>query len=138
MWWPKLEEEISLILKSNDKVAKKERRSERDILEELLELTRMNSSRSARPRMSERAVMELIESLDELQFVLSHEEEKMGMRILERLERPLRHLCMEAGVPELFERYRIGNRKNPRSLGERLNERTSETIAPKDLVEVGR
>jgi hypothetical protein len=45
MWWPKLEEEIAAILKSSDKVVKKERRSERDILEELLELTRMSSLR---------------------------------------------------------------------------------------------
>jgi hypothetical protein len=107
MWWPKLEKEITEILKSNSNVTKKERRSERDILEELLELTRMNSSRIGRPRLAEHAVVELIESMEELKFFLRHENEEIGMRILDRLDRPLRHLCMEVGMPELYERFRI-------------------------------
>jgi hypothetical protein len=44
MWWPKLESEINKILESSDQVVKKELRSERDILEELLELARSSSS----------------------------------------------------------------------------------------------
>ena len=40
MWWPKLEDEIKKILESSDQTVKKELRSERDILEELLELAR--------------------------------------------------------------------------------------------------
>lgn len=138
MWWPKLEEEITAILKSSDTVTKKERRSERDILEELLELTRMNSSRSVRPRISERAVVELVESLDELQFVLSHENEKIGMRILERLDRPLRHICMEAGVPELYEHFRLGMRGRPRSIMDAARENVAEPVVPADRPEAGR
>jgi hypothetical protein len=138
MWWPKLEEEIAAILKSSDKVVKKERRSERDILEELLELTRMSSSRAARPRILERAVVELVESLDELQFVLSHENEKIGIRILERLDRPLRHICMEAGLPELNERFRFGVRGRQRSLMDSVREKVAETIVPADRPEAGR
>lgn len=138
MWWPKLEEEIAEILKSSDKVAKKERRSERDILEELLELTRMNSSRSARPRISERAVVELVEFLDELQFVLSHENEMIGMRVLERLDRPLRHICMEAGLPALYERFRLGMRSRPRSLMDAAHEQVAEPVVPADRSEASR
>jgi hypothetical protein len=138
MWWPKLEEEIAAILKSSDKVVKKERRSERDILEELLELTRMSSSRAARPRILERAVVELVDSLDELQFVLSHENEKIGIRILERLDRPLRHICMEAGLPEQYERFRFGVRGRPRSLMDSAREKVAETIVPADRPEAGR
>jgi lambda repressor-like predicted transcriptional regulator len=115
MWWPKLEEEVANILKTSDKAAKKERRTERDILEELLELARMNSHRSMRPRLSERAVIELVESLDELQFVLIHEKEEIGLRILKRLDRPLRHLCMEAGMPDLYERFRRQLLRRPRT-----------------------
>lgn len=106
MWWPKLEEEVSAILKSSDNVAKKERRSDRDILEELLELSRLNATRPGRPRMSERAIMELVESLEELQYILRTENEEIALRVLKRLDRPLRHLCMEAGVPEAYERFR--------------------------------
>ncbi len=133
MWWPKLDEEISAILKSSDKVAKKERRSERDILEELLELTRMNSSRSMRPGLSERAVVELVESLDELQFILRHENEEIGMRILKRIDRPLRHICHEAGVPELYERFRFRMRDRPHSLSEFARDLLGEPCDESDL-----
>jgi TIR domain len=44
MWWPKLEDEITKIIQSSDQVAKEELRTDRDILKELLELARMNSS----------------------------------------------------------------------------------------------
>jgi TIR domain len=136
MWWPKLEAEITSILKSSDKVEKKERRSERDILEELLELTRMNSSRSVQPRISERAVMDLVDSLDELQFIFKNESDKFGMLILDRLDRPLRHLCEEAGIPEIYERFRIGNRRVPRppSIEHKLlREAVERRINAKDL-----
>lgn len=106
MWWPKLEEEITSILKSSDKGAKKERRSERDILEELLDLTRMNASRTSRPRIAERAVVELVDALDELRYILRHENEDIALRILKRLDRPLHHICLESGVPEAYERFR--------------------------------
>ena len=107
MWWPKLEEEVNAILKAGDKGTKKERRSDRDILEELIELTRMNASRSMRQRLPERAVMDLMESLEELHFILLHENEEIGLRLLKRLDRPLRHICMEAGMPEMYERFRM-------------------------------
>jgi len=42
MWWPRLEAQVNEILKTHDKGAKRERRPERDILEEILNLTRMN------------------------------------------------------------------------------------------------
>lgn len=106
MWWPKLEENVSAILKGVDKTTKKERRSERDILEELLELTRMNASRNVRPRIAERAVVELMEALDELQYILRHENEEIGLRVLKRLDRPLRHICMESGASEAYEKFR--------------------------------
>jgi TIR domain len=112
MWWPKLEEDISRILKSKDKGTKKELRTERDILEELLELTRMSSTRLNRPRISQHAVTELLDSVEELRFILSHENEKLGLRVLERLDRPLRHICMESGTTEAYEMFR-----------KRLNER---------------
>lgn len=138
MWWPKLEEEIAAILKSSDKVAKKERRSERDILEELLELTRMNSSRAARPRITERALIELVDSLDELLFVLIHEHEKIGMRILERLDRPLRHICMEAGFPELHERFRIGVLRRQRSFMDDASDIVADPVVPTDRPQASR
>ncbi len=109
MWWPRLEAQVTEIISSHDKGGRKERRSERDILEEVLELTRMSVSRQERsPRFSERAFVDLMETLDELVFMLMRRgPDDMGMHLMERLDRPLRHLSMEAGMPELYDRHRM-------------------------------
>jgi hypothetical protein len=43
MWWPKLKEQVTVILRSHDNGIKKEKRTDRDILEELLDLARTNN-----------------------------------------------------------------------------------------------
>lgn len=111
MWWPKLEEQVAEILKSHDDGVKEAKRTERDMLEELLELARLNASRSPRGRFSPSALMELMESVEELSFIIRNESGEKGLRLLHRIERPLRHLCMEAGMPELFERGMFGMRQ---------------------------
>lgn len=45
MWWPKLEEKISEIIGTHDKVGAKKHRTDRDIIEEILHLVRMNSNK---------------------------------------------------------------------------------------------
>lgn len=132
MWWPKLEEQVATILKSHNKGAKKEKRSDRDILEELLELTRLSTTRPPRPsRISPRAVMELVESLDELGFILARQPDDIGIRILHRIERPIRHLCIEAGMPEAYERFRmLRGRREP--LEPELEKRITEADDPPD------
>jgi len=126
MWWPKLEEEVAVILKTSGKVGKKEIRSDRDILEELLELTRMSTTRPPRSRISERAILDLVESLEELQYILRTENEEIALRILKRLDRPLRHLCMEASIPEAYERFRHRVFDRPRSIMDIARERTED------------
>lgn len=112
MWWPKLEEQVQEILRSHQG-GTTERRSERDMIEEVLELTRMNASRQSKSRaISERAVAELIETLDELMFLYERRgPSDMTMHLAHRLERPLRHLCAEAGIPEMYERFRLHTRE---------------------------
>ncbi len=106
MWWPRLEKQVTEILKTHDKGAKKERRPERDILQEILQLSRMNAERAHRPpRLSSRAVVDLVENLTELVFFAAHENNDMASSIMERMERPIRLLCMEAGIPEVHERF---------------------------------
>jgi hypothetical protein len=109
MWWPKLQTQVQDILRNHDKGAKKERRPDRDILEELLELSRMNAVRNGpNPRMSERAMVELLETLDEMLFMLGHRApDDMGLHLMRQLDRPLRHLCMEVGIPEMYERHKM-------------------------------
>ena len=111
MWWPKLEEEIQEIIKSHGKESKKEKRTDRDILEELLDLSRLNASKPMRgAKFSTHAIIDLVESLEELNFILLHEYGELGMQILSRIDRPIRHLCMEAGVPEVYDKFRMRSR----------------------------
>ncbi len=112
MWWPRLESQIVEIIKTHGKGDKHARRSERDILEEVLELTRMSASRQSRPRFSEKALMDLIETLDEMIFMQAHRGSgDMTMHLMHRIDRPLRHLCNEGGFPDIYDRHRITLRK---------------------------
>ncbi|MCH8052320.1 MAG: hypothetical protein IIC86_09925, partial [Chloroflexi bacterium] len=53
-WWPDLEQQVSEILDSHKEDDPEARRSARDILEEVLELTRIGAKRSAQsPRLSD-------------------------------------------------------------------------------------
>jgi hypothetical protein len=108
MWWPKLETQVEEILKSHDKGVKRERRPERDILEEILELTRMNAERAHRSsRNSPRALMDLIETLTSLIYFNFRENGDASLSIMERIDRPIKYLCMEAGMQEEYEIFRM-------------------------------
>ncbi|MBE2889639.1 toll/interleukin-1 receptor domain-containing protein [Geobacter anodireducens] len=107
MWWPKLDEQIADILANDGESKEEEKRSDRDILEEILELNRMNSTRNAHStHVSRRAVGEILEFLEEMAFVIDHEHGDLGFSLHKRLERPMRHLCMAADAPDLFDRFR--------------------------------
>lgn len=106
MWWPKLETQVKEIIENHSKGTKTARRSERDILEELLELTRLNSSRISR-RIPPRPVMELMDGIEELQLLFAKDNSDMARRILSRIDRPLKLICAEAGIPEVYERTRL-------------------------------
>jgi len=106
MWWPKLKDSVDTILKSSVNHTKKERRTERDILEELLELARINAARSPRLKISGGVLFELVGALEELQFIFRHGNEEIALRVLQRLDRPLRDICYESGVPEAYRLFR--------------------------------
>lgn len=113
MWWPKLQQEVASILQSHKKDGDVERRSERDILEEVLELTRLNAMRSSKTtRFGERALTELLEVLDELTFVIARRgPDEISAHLLQRVDRPLRHLCREAGVMQYYQKHRERTRE---------------------------
>jgi hypothetical protein len=132
MWWPQLETKVTHILKSHEKGAKKEKRSDRDILEELLELTRLNAKQPLRPhRISRSALIELVEAVYELSALTLHERSDLGQMISHRIERPLQHLCMEAGAPEIFERMRLLSHRRQNQ------ERDGPTYSADDSVVIG-
>lgn len=103
-WWPDLEKKVSEILDSHKETPRENRRSDRDIWEEILNLTRISASRISRPDISKQVIADLMESLGELSFLQS--ETAKGI-LLRRIEEPLRNICQELGIPELYERYRM-------------------------------
>ena len=112
MWWPKLESKINEILKSHVVENESNLRSEREILEEVLELTRINSKRLPRRNdVSPRTILNLFETIQEMQYrMMKYSNGGESMMFMEKLSRPLKDLCMELESPELFERYMISNK----------------------------
>ncbi|MBN1270586.1 MAG: toll/interleukin-1 receptor domain-containing protein [Kiritimatiellae bacterium] len=132
MWWPKLEAKVQEILGSHDRHGEGERRSERDMLEEVLELTRMNASRQSRPpRVNERAIIELVETLDEMMFMAGRRgPDDLSYHLMRRLDRPLRQICVEVGMREVYDRHRMRMRTvlAPMEDRERLSEVDNEKV----------
>jgi len=106
MWWPKLETKVNDILKSQVVSTTNNVRSEREILEVVLELTRINSKRMPRRgEISRGTILRLIETLQEMQIRMMKYGGKESIMILEEMSRPIRDLCMELDAPELYERF---------------------------------
>lgn len=111
MWWPKLDENVKKILASAQNGTIDERRSDRDILEELLQLSRMKSSNVVhRSQHSRQAIVELVDNLSELQMMFRHSEGKLVYSIYKRLQSPIQRLCIESNIPDVYERFMITQR----------------------------
>jgi hypothetical protein len=61
-------------------------------------------------------LIEFVESVEELFLIASKDNPEFAGHIFRRLEKPLRQLCFDAGVPELFERSRMLSSKRRRVL----------------------
>lgn len=112
MWWPKLELKINEILKNhvvdnnNNNL-----RSEREILEEVLELTRINSKRMPRRgEVSRNTINRLFETIQEMQYRMMKYGGKESMIFMEELSRPIKDLCMELDSPDLYERFMMNDK----------------------------
>ena len=98
MWWPQLEEKASKILSEHHPVGDTAGRSERDLLEEILELSRLNVRDRAAPReMPAELVSDLLEGIHEFALMAAAGEAEMLPMAIERLERPLHYLAKYAG-----------------------------------------
>jgi len=112
MWWPKLEEQVNQILSDHNDTAPDEHRTERDMLEEVLELTRLNTRRSRMDHdFPSRAIMDLIESIEELTMALDHGDFERAHHISRRFDKPISYICKRYS-PDLYERYRMMQMKN--------------------------
>jgi len=112
MWWPKLEQKVKDILKNhvvdNDNAV----RSEREILEEVLELTRLNSKRIPRRNDATReSIMMLIDIIQEIQYSLMKGGGKESMMLMDEIRGPLKRVCIDLEMPQLYERFMMRNEK---------------------------
>jgi hypothetical protein len=101
MWWPRLEEEITAILSGHDEKDEAPNRSERDMLEEILELTRIGTrNKRAGNEIPPEIIIELVEGLDRM-FRMLHPRMFRDPEVMFLIERPLMMLAEFAGHPEL-------------------------------------
>lgn len=112
MWWPKLETKVKEILSGNIVAQDGVQRSEREILEEVLELTRINSTRMPqRGGVSRETLHRLIYTIQEVQFRLMKDGNKESTILFEELTPLIKRLCIELDSPELYERFMMRREK---------------------------
>lgn len=102
MWWPKLEEKVNAILGSHKTGDSASNRSERDILEEILELTRINARHKRSPReIPPEIIIELVEGIHRMMMMAGPR--FRDPELMFPIERPLMMLAEFTGHPELRE-----------------------------------
>jgi len=108
MWWPHLESKVNEIIANYKEETKGKQRPERELLEEILQLTRMSAKRT--PRRSDAtqmALRQLLDSFDQMTMKYYNIKDSIPAFYIEELYRPIEILCMELECPELFERFRM-------------------------------
>jgi hypothetical protein len=124
MWWGKLESQINGIIASHNNGEEIEHRSERDILEEILELSRLDAKRRPMNReLHPQVLMDLAESSMDLQQIVEIEGSKRALMALRRIQKPIEHLMRQSAHPEIYEHYRMmRNETRNRMLNNSLDE----------------
>jgi len=114
MWWGKLESKINDILSNHKSTDESEHRSERDILEEILELSRLGAKgrRSKRFDLPHDVLINLVEAVTELQLIGEMEGSKKMLMVSRRLDPPLEYLCRHSDYPEIYDKYRMKRKRN--------------------------
>lgn len=107
MWWPKLEENIKSIIDGYKDESPRKERSDRELLEEILSLSRM---RLTREPLSERRgfrlpLTHLLESIDKIQFRMLDEGKDDCACYFEELYPALEHLCDASGCHKWFDTF---------------------------------
>lgn len=127
VWWPKLEDKIKRILSSDKNSPKVKKRTDRDILEEILELSRSNakSIMSDELRVSKMTVMDLVHYYRLIKDRLSDGLD--ARKEVDQMETVLLRLCKESGFSELFIRRLQYNSSNLYRTGNEIAEKNSGT-----------
>ncbi len=105
MWWPRLEERISEIIKGYKEAEHTEIRSEREILEEILELTRMYAKHSPRKSNKGRYVIKiLMEYIEQFYFIGKDNYKNVSY---EELFNAIEILCYEFDCLDLLDNFKL-------------------------------
>jgi hypothetical protein len=97
MWWPKLKERVDGVIQTHKSAEKGSKRSERDILEEILELSRLGVKRAQgaapAPFVFEPALTDLQLTFNEIQRALNANKVDEALTLVGRLAKPISFLC---------------------------------------------
>lgn len=109
MWWPKLEEKINTIIHNYKGETHKEDRSDRELLEEVLNLTRIYVKQVPQKFQNQEMRHSLIQLLDAIKHlqIYSLNNKELEPIIQQQIYPAIEILCMELGVPSIFKRYLI-------------------------------
>ena len=123
MWWDRLEAQIKEIIKNHKSNDDSEHRTERDILEEILELSRLGAmGRSKDNNISPHALTDLAESFIELERVVKMEGSKRSFLALRRMQKPLEYIVRRSNFPELYEKFKMLKYENQHLFVEEEND----------------
>lgn len=98
MWWPKLEEQIEKALEKSRNGNNSDLRTERDLIEEVLSLTRglsIGRKRNNRGSIHPGAIEDLINTMMELVDLNVFEDNPDGVELFEKFYRPIEHIIEE-------------------------------------------
>jgi len=109
MWWPRLEERIEAELNKAKKSTGKEIRSERDLLEEILSLSRTISlvkenGLGNKPSMNPSVIEDLIGNLQMLYSAISEDDKNSSINILMNQIDALKYIVNISNLPSLTSR----------------------------------
>ncbi len=108
MWWDKLETQINEIINNHINNEEPEHRTERDILEEVLELSRLGAMKRSREyEVAPNILMDLAESIHELERAVEMYGSKRTYAALRRMRKPLEYLFLRSEHPEIYKKYRM-------------------------------
>lgn len=114
MWWPKLDEKVRAILEKREQSHNHAtKRTDRDILEEILELSRLNSTRLKKPvsrRIHPAVIDHLIDAIENIVDNINEDRSKsVVLESFSGILDPLRQIVHNASFPSIY-RFKIGER----------------------------
>jgi hypothetical protein len=104
MWWPRLENKINEIIQNYKEETYSEERTEREMLEEVLDLTRMMTKRMPRRRENVRHVLGALIDLTDRLLVRMVDEKEDVFLFMDELCHILEVLCVELDCHMYLER----------------------------------